>query len=179
MKKALIAVLLLAALLLSACGAKAAPDAESAAPAPETAPPAQAPTAEPAAPVQEAEPAAEARETAALEDVLEQIRTGVQPGTAGSSLKAAAVAAALLDWAQTAPDRAAAEAAALAWRDALDEDARDLLPVQLDSLRYAVETLCGDEEASAGLRADAGLEDRGPWSEDAAGTALWLLGLLA
>lgn len=163
MKKLLFAVLT-AALLLSACGRTPAaqPAAETEAPAAET-PAAETPT----------------LVSPALVAVLNQIKFNVQPGTAGSSLKAAGVTAELLDWAEEAPPQENIEATVAAWLSEQTPDTLALLPEQLSSLDYTVELLTEDYDSAAGLLSDAGLEGRGPWSEDAATAVRDLLTLLA
>ena len=104
----------------------------------------------------------------ALTARLDQLRDGVQPGTAGSSLKAASVAAELLDWAEDPIPRENIEATVAAWLEAQSAEARERLPEQIDALRYSVKELTTAYEDAAGLLSDAGLEGRGPWSEAAA-----------
>ena len=145
--KRLILLLLPLCLLLAACGS--------------TAP---APTAAPEAP---AIPAA----------LLDAIRDSVQPGTAGSSLKAASVVADLLDWAAAGAPAGLSEAVS-AWLKAQSGEARAALPEQLDALRGALEQLAQADESAKGLMQDAGLENRGPWSEEAFQRAEALLSLL-
>lgn len=95
MKRRILTVCLLLALLLTACGGQNRepenpPDAKPSAPGEEAAePPDETPEPEPAKP--------EEKEPLSLEDVLTDIYT-VAPGTAGSSLRAAYAAGELLDW---------------------------------------------------------------------------------
>ena len=98
---------------------------------------------------------------------LDRLRDGVQPGTAGSSLKAAGVAADLLDWAADPIPQENLDATVREWLAAQSAEARSLLPQQLDSLRDTLEALVLDYEGSAGLLEDAGLTGRGPWEDDA------------
>ena len=149
-------LLLLPALLLSACGQSVS--------APVTAP---APTAVPTAAVSESTPVPL---SAALSQQLDQLRTGVQPGTAGSSLKAAAVVASLLDWAEEPPAQEIIDATLAHWLSQQSEEARALLPEQVASLDYTLELLTADYSHADGLLSDAGLTGRGPWSRDAART---------
>ena len=104
----------------------------------------------------------------ALTAQLDQLRDGVQPGTAGSSLKAASVAADLLDWAEDPTPRENIEATVGEWLAAQSAETRERLPEQLDALRGMVKKLTTTYEDAAGLLSDAGLEGRGPWSEAAA-----------
>ena len=95
MKRRILTVCLLLALLLTACGGQNRepenpPDAKPSAPGEEAAePPDETPEPEPAKP--------EEKEPLSLEDVLTDIYT-VAPGTAGSSLRATYAAGELLDW---------------------------------------------------------------------------------
>ena len=95
MKRRILTVCLLPALLLTACGGQNRepenlPDAKPSAPGEEAAePPDETPEPEPAKP--------EEKEPLSLEDVLTDIYT-VAPGTAGSSLRATYAAGELLDW---------------------------------------------------------------------------------
>ena len=147
-------ILLLLALLLSACGARG-----------QSAP----------VPAEAADPAAAAELTA----LLDSLRDRVQPGTAGASLKAAAAAADLLDWAAGTPlDDGALAAAAADWLSAQSEETRGRLPEQLDALRGMLRELSERPDAAAGLLSDAGLEGRGPWDAASAERALRLLDAL-
>lgn len=95
MKRRILTVCLLLALLLTACGGQNRepenpPDVKPSAPGEETAePPDETPEPEPAKP--------EEKEPLSLEDVLTDIYT-VAPGTAGSSLRTTYAAGELLDW---------------------------------------------------------------------------------
>ena len=95
MKRRILTVCLLLALLLTACGGQNRepenpPDVKPSAPGEEAAePPDETPEPEPAKP--------EEKEPLSLEDVLTDIYT-VVPGTAGSSLRATYAAGELLDW---------------------------------------------------------------------------------
>lgn len=95
MKRRILTVCLLLALLLTACGGQNRepenpPDVKPSAPGEEAAePPDETPEPEPAKP--------EEKEPLSLEDVLTDIYT-VAPGTAGSSLRATYAAGELLDW---------------------------------------------------------------------------------
>ena len=107
----------------------------------------------------------------ALTALLNRLSDTVQPGTAGASLRAAAAAADLLDWAGDPPPQESIEATVADWLGA----SHTMTAEQLMSLRGMVEQLSADYAASAGLLEDAGLSGRGPWSADAAQTALALL----
>ena len=149
-----------AALLLAACGAAPAPAA--------------VPTATPT-PTEEPTPVPT---DTVLFDLLDTLRDRVQPGTAGSSLKAAVATAALLDWAETAPAPESTEATAAEWLARQDEEALSRLPEQLASLRGSLEQLSADYDSAAGLLADAGAEEAGPWTAEAAQTVSALLDAL-
>ena len=111
----------------------------------------------------------------ALTAQLNRLRDGVQPGTAGSSLKAASVAADLLDWAEDPIPQENIDATVAEWLAAQSAEARERLPEQLEVLRAAVEELTTAYEDAAGLLSDAGLTGRGPWSEAAAERVFALL----
>ena len=151
MKRFFFLLLVLSSVLLCACGKSPAPQVPAVSPAPAD---------------------------SAVSGLLDRIRDGVQPGSAGASLKAASVAADLLDWAAGSPQRGAADAAVSVWLEAQTPEARAQLPEQIGALRSAVERLAADFEGSAGLLSDAGLEGRGPWDESAAELALALLDTL-
>jgi hypothetical protein len=114
----------------------------------------------------------------ALTAQLNQLRDSVHPGTAGSSLRAAAVAADLLDWAEEPIPQESIDATVAEWLAAQSEEARELLPLQAEALLHTVEELSESYEEAAGLRSDAGLEGRGPWSREAAEQAAALLAQL-
>ena len=114
-------------------------------------------------------------ESPALTAQLNRLRDGVQPGTAGSSLKAASVAADLLDWAEEPIPQETIDATVAEWLAAQSAEARARLPEQLDALHAAVEKLTTTYEDAAGLLADAGLTGRGPWDDAAAERVLALL----
>ena len=153
---------LLLALLLLLCGcARASNSAPAAAP-----------------PLPSAEASAAPAEDEALSLLLDSLRDSVQPGTAGASLKAASVAAALLDWGLESRDEAALGLSVRRWRSAQSAEALERLPEQLASLEGMLEWLVSDYEASAGLLDDAGLTGRGPWTEAAAAQVRALLAAL-
>lgn len=144
MKRILALLLILSALtLLGACGS----------PAPE----ASAPSAD----------------RAALDSILADIRENMSVGTAGSSLRAAALAARLLDWAETArlsdeEIRAALEPWLAPQDDGVPADFRE----QLAAVGGMAAVLTGEDASLAeGLLSDAGCGDCGyPWSSRAADT---------
>ena len=111
----------------------------------------------------------------ALTAQLNRLRDGVQPGTAGSSLKAAGAAADLLDWAEDPIPQENIDATVAEWLAAQSAEARQRLPEQRDALHGMVVELTTSYEDAAGLLADAGLTGRGPWSEAAAERAIALL----
>ena len=160
MKKLFAFVLtLITALSLCACGSGTAEPAEAT--------PSPAPV-ESAAPTAEAEPAdnaALAAQTAELTALLDDFGTMIQSGSAGSSLRAVAQAARLMDWGMsTGMTDAQISAAAADYLAALGEDAKALYLMQIDSLDYAYKQLLqpGQEE----LLSEAGCADAAyPWSD--------------
>ena len=160
MKKLFAFVLtLITALSLCACGSGSAEPAEAT--------PSPAPV-ESAAPTVEAEPADNSvleAQTAELTALLDDFGTRIQSGSAGSSLRAVAQAARLMDWGMsTGMTDAQISAAAADYLAALDEDAKALYLMQIDSLDYAYKQLLqpGQEE----LLSEAGCADAAyPWSD--------------
>ena len=160
MKKLFAFVLtLITALSLCACGSGSAEPAEAT--------PSPAPV-ESAAPTAEAEPtdnAALEAQTAELTALLDDFGTRIQSGSAGSSLRAVAQAARLMDWGMsTGMTDAQISAAAADYLAALGEDAKALYLMQIDSLDYAYKQLLqpGQEE----LLSEAGCADAAyPWSD--------------
>lgn len=160
MKKLFAFVLtLITALSLCACGSGTAEPAEAT--------PSPAPV-ESAAPTAEAEPADNSvleAQTAEMTALLDDFGTRIQSGSAGSSLRAVAQAARLMDWGMsTGMTDAQISAAAADYLAALDEDAKALYLMQIDSLDYAYKQLLqpGQEE----LLSEAGCADAAyPWSD--------------
>ena len=160
MKKLFAFVLtLITALSLCACGSGTAGPAEAT--------PSPAPV-ESAAPTAEAEPADNSvleAQTAELTALLDDFGTRIQSGSAGSSLRAVAQAARLMDWGMsTGMTDAQISAAAADYLAALGEDAKALYLMQIDSLDYAYKQLLqpGQEE----LLSEAGCADAAyPWSD--------------
>ncbi len=160
MKKLFAFVLtLITALSLCACGSGSAEPAEAT--------PSPAPV-ESAAPTAEAEPADNSvleAQTAEMTALLDDFGTRIQSGSAGSSLRAVAQAARLMDWGMsTGMTDAQISAAAADYLAALDEDAKALYLMQIDSLDYAYKQLLqpGQEE----LLSEAGCADAAyPWSD--------------
>lgn len=160
MKKLFAFVLtLITALSLCACGSGTAEPAEAT--------PSPAPV-ESAAPTAETEPADNSvleAQTAELTALLDDFGTRIQSGSAGSSLRAVAQAARLMDWGMsTGMTDAQISAAAADYLAALDEDAKALYLMQIDSLDYAYKQLLqpGQEE----LLSEAGCADAAyPWSD--------------
>lgn len=160
MKKLFAFVLtLITALSLCACGSGTAEPAEAT--------PSPAPV-ESAAPTAEAEPADNSvleAQTAELTALLDDFGTRIQSGSAGSSLRAVAQAARLMDWGMsTGMTDAQISAAAADYLAALDEDAKALYLMQIDSLDYAYKQLLqpGQDE----LLSEAGCADAAyPWSD--------------
>ncbi len=167
MKRGLALLLLLAALWsLCACGEVPLPAEE------DTVPPAEAPFPEAA----ETDPAS----LEALQVLLGELRQNVSIATAGSSLRAAAMAARLLDWGETARIGDGDLQAALApWLEPPDDGVPADFREQLAAVNAAVERLTGpDEEQARGLLRDAGCEDCGyPWSPEAVALVRRLLAL--
>lgn len=170
MKKLCFVILLCAALLLSACGRQAQPAVEQA-PAETTA------LVEPAPAVEAAAPDAGREmddQQAALGELLSWIREYVTVGTAGSSLRAAAAAAELLDWAAGCTlDDAAIAAAYEAWYPDRDPDVPVDIGEQLSAVDYSIQMLTeGEPEQAKLLLEDAGCADCGyPWDAHAVAVA--------
>lgn len=171
MKKLFLISLLCLALLLCACG-KAAPSAPAQT-AIEPAAAEEAPASADAAPAQAAvveDASDESDQQAALGELLNWIRDYVTIGTAGSSLRAAAAAAELLDWADGCTLDAAGVAAAYeAWVPTMNPDIPVDFAEQLGAVDYNVRMLTGeDTEQAAMLLTDAGCDDCGyPWDAHA------------
>ena len=183
--KRIIALLLAALMLLSlaACGQtqEAAP-AETEAPveaAEETAEAPEAtetpePTPEPVegSPLDEQPDLAEAPDAidANQQALLEQfllIDELVQPGTAGSSLRAAVAAASLLDWADSAQLTDGAIEVIMDYMASMTPEGREDFEKKLGEVNYTVKQLTsGNKEQAEGLLADAGMLDncKYPWS---------------
>lgn len=160
MKKLFAFVLtLITALSLCACGSGTAGPAEA------TSSPAPVESAAPTAEAEPADNAALAAQTAELTALLDDFGTRIQSGSAGSSLRAVAQAARLMDWGMsTGMTDAQISAAAADYLAALDEDAKALYLMQIDSLDYAYKQLLqpGQEE----LLSEAGCADAAyPWSD--------------
>ncbi|MBQ9250287.1 MAG: hypothetical protein IJ179_07955 [Oscillospiraceae bacterium] len=171
MKKLLLISLLCLALLLCACekAAPPAPAQTATEPAAAEEAPASADTA-PAQAVVVEDTSEESDQQAALGELLSWMRDYVTIGTAGSSLRAAAAAAELLDWADGCTLDAAGVAAAYeAWAPGMNPDIPVDFAEQLGAVDYNVRMLTGeDTEQAAMLLADAGCEDCGyPWDAHA------------
>lgn len=172
MKKRIALILALCMLFtLCACARKAAPEAPSPAPAPaETAAPTPAPTPTPE-PTATPEPLPLAPELPPVHDealnaVLDEVLT-VYPGTAGSSLRAAACAARLLDWGmETELTDDEIYSAVGCWLDEQDDRS---LQIFLESI-LSVYDRCYDlrGEHAEDVLSDAGVEDSlYPWNDRA------------
>ena len=156
---------------LCACSRKAAPAAPTPAPAPtETAAPTPAPTPTPE-PTATPEPLPLIPDLPPVHDealnaILDQVLT-VYPGSAGSSLRAAACAARLLDWGmETELTDDEIYSAVGCW---LDEQDDENLKIFLESI-WPVYDRCYDlkGEYAKDLMRDAGIEDSlYPWNERA------------
>lgn len=141
------AALLLAVLLAMTAGCAPAPDALPQPPAAAE----SAVTAESAATPEDGEPA----RTLAL--ALEGCLT-YEGGTAGSSLKTARAAAALVVYlAQEAPGAGAAHREAAQWREALGDGDRATLGDNWPGVYACARAICEDPAAQQGLLADAGV----------------------
>lgn len=165
--KKLTAILLTLALAVGLCACASAADTPASAPTT----PAQtdAPGETPAEPTAEAETSedAEAASLRELEGLLGEFATAIQAGSAGSSLKAAAEAARLMDWAAATPlDDAAISAAAENYLGALDESARAEYLMQIAALDSMCKQLMQPEQE--GLLESAGVTECGyPWGDAA------------
>ena len=160
MKKLFAFVLtLITALSLCACGSGTAEPAEA------TPSPAPVESAAPTAEAESADNSVLEAQTAELTALLDDFGTRIQSGSAGSSLRAVAQAARLMDWGMsTGMTDAQISAAAADYLAALDEDAKALYLMQIDSLDYAYKQLLqpGQEE----LLSEAGCADAAyPWSD--------------
>lgn len=160
MKKLFAFVLtLITALSLCACGSGTAEPAEA------TPSPAPVESAAPTAETESADNSVLEAQTAELTTLLDDFGTRIQSGSAGSSLRAVAQAARLMDWGMsTGMTDAQISAAAADYLAALDEDAKALYLMQIDSLDYAYKQLLqpGQEE----LLSEAGCADAAyPWSD--------------
>ena len=122
-----------------------------------------APTAEPT-PDPTTEPAPDPTAAPSLQlPILSQIDENVQPGTAGSSLRAVQSAAALLDWGDaTGLDPEEIENAAREWLDTLTDAQRTAFVEKLTLVRDTVDQLFTDNAPE--LLADAGCDNTAyPW----------------
>lgn len=171
MKKILCAILAGTLLLaLCACGTKKTETSASPSASPEASvsPPAssEATTAAPSE-TAGASPSA-AAETKALASVLDDINARMEPGTAGSGLKAAKLAAELLDWAQTSPLSAGEiKAQTLAWLSPKGNDEQSAFAGKLGAVNNAVGQV--REAGGKELLQEAGVTDSlYPWSDKAA-----------
>ena len=117
-----------------------------------------------------ADSAAAGEVSAQLDDIA-----AVEVGTAGSSLKSAAAASRLLDWAaETTLSADEISSAAAAWRDGIDGDAADMLEGQVQSVLNSIDTITAADGQS--LLETAGVTDSGyPWDSNAVEVARTLL----
>jgi surface antigen len=142
MKKTL-AILLASTMLLAlcACGAASSPAAT------------QTPTAATQQPVQ----------TTELTNMLKEITDKYEQGTAGSSLKAAAVAGEMLDWyVQAKPTDADVTAETSAYFATLDKTVSQTFISKLDDVYGAAMQTCGSDGAD--LLSTAGYTPKGTWT---------------
>ncbi len=174
-------LILAAALLLvmTACGALTRPAAETPAPKEE---PSEGESVEPAptpvpgegSPVEQPDlsnaPDAIDESQQALLEQFSLIDELVQPGSAGSSLRAAVAAASLLDWAENSSLTEEALAVVIDYMAAKTVEGQAEFGAKLDALESAVQVLTGsDKERAEGLLSDCGmLGSCGyPWSKGA------------
>ena len=117
----------------------------------------------------------------AQQAILEQfilIDELVAPGTAGSSLRSAAAAASLLDWAENAELTDEVIGVVIDYMAAKSTEGQAEFGEKLDALDSAVQLLTGADSAAAeGLLGDAGMLDSCgyPWSERAVRTVEGLM----
>ena len=161
MKKIICAVLTGTMLLtLCACGTKKTEMSASPSASPETvsAKPSETATASPSA----------SAETKTLASVLDDINAHMEPGTAGSGLKAAKLAAELLDWAQTSSlSTDEIKAQTVAWLSPKGNDEQVAFAGKLGAVNNAVGQVTGDSGKE--LLQEAGVTDSlYPWSDEAA-----------
>lgn len=160
MKKAICAVLAGTVLLtLCACGAKKTEASPSpSAPATESVSPSAAPS---------SSPAAQDTDTKALTAILDEINSGMETGTAGSSLKATKFAAALLDWGMaTKLSGDDIFKATVAWLSPKGNDEGVAFGEKYAAVRQSIDQLKG-KDAKA-LLSDAGVtSSQVPWSDAA------------
>ena len=117
----------------------------------------------------------------AQQAILEQfilIDELVAPGTAGGSLRSAAAAASLLDWAETAELSDEEIGGVIDYMAAKSSEGQAEFGEKLDAIDGAVQLLTGKDSAAAeGLLGDAGMLDSCgyPWSERAVRTVEGLM----
>ena len=162
MKKTICAVLAGTVLLtLCACGVKktgASPSPSPSTPATESVSPSAAPS---------SSPAAQDTDTKTLTALLDEINSGMEIGTAGSSLKATKFAAALLDWGMaTKLSGDDIFKATVAWLSPKGNDEGVAFGEKYAAVRQSIEQLKG-KDAKA-LLSDAGVtSSQAPWSDAA------------
>ena len=163
MKKAICAILAGTMLLtLCACGTKKTETSASPSPAAsESTQPTASASASPAV-----SPADNA-DAQALTGILDQISSGMEVGTAGSSLKAAKYAAALLDWGMaTKLTKDQIKSAVVAWLSPKGNDAQTNFATQYTAVKDSVTQVTGDNGKS--LLDDAGVTgSKYPWNDAA------------
>ncbi len=99
------------------------------------------------------------------------IDENVQPGTAGGSLRAAAAAASLLDWADAGELSEGAVGVVMDYIASMTPEGQEEFEAKLDAVEATVELLTGkDSKQAEEILADAGMLDscRFPWSSGAA-----------
>lgn len=121
-------------------------------------------------PVSTAEPEPTAEPTAApaapeLVSLLDEIRDGCFPGTAGCSLTSTAFAARLLDWNAASGNADTASASAKKFANSLTADQAELFPDQISLVYAAAQQLATDSADE--LLSECGYEAKsGPWTQD-------------
>ena len=159
MKKLVLLMLLLALTAALCVCVIVQPTPAPTAPPADTPAPTTAPTPEPTP-----EPTPDPTAASSLQlSILSQIDENVQPGTAGSTLRAVQSAAALLDWGDaTGLDPEEIETAAREWLNTLTDAQRTAFLEKLTLVRDAVDQLFTDHAEQ--LLADAGCENTAyPW----------------
>ena len=99
-----------------------------------------------------------------LQDILTEADAVLMPGTAGSSLKAARMAALLMDWSATCPDGVSQDklAAVLQTVEAANPNA----PMSLSDRLSEVDSMHNTLRVDTAILADCGYEGSGgPWSD--------------
>ena len=157
--KRTLAVIMALAMIFALCACSSGTSSQSAAEA--TAEPTATPTPEPEQP----NTAALEAQTAELNTLLEGFATGIQAGTAGSSLKAVYQATLLLDWGvSTGMNDEQISSVVSSYLSGMDEQTKSDYLLQIESLDYAYKELLQPDMES--LLESAGCADAAyPWSD--------------